>query len=63
MEWDIENSKLTAQLTADRDITLDIKLPKEFNNLKITGSDIKQNGIFISVDFKKDDILKISNGI
>lgn len=60
MEWDIENNIFSAQLTADRDITINIKLPQAFeNSLKISGCGAEQNGEIISVNFKKGDALKI----
>lgn len=60
MEWDIEKNKFSAQLTADRDITINIKPPQTFeNSLEITGCDTKQNGSTISASFKKGEVLNI----
>lgn len=62
MEWDIDSNKFAATLSADRDISVDIKTPEVFNGrLKFKGCAAKQNGNIISVSFKKDDTLVINS--
>lgn len=61
MEWDIKLGKFIAMLKADRDIVIDIKLPKIFaDKCRFLGNaTVNQNGEIVSAKFKKGDVLNI----
>lgn len=64
MDWDIKLGKFTAMLTADRNIVIDIKLPKMFaDKCSFFGNTaVNQNREIVSVKFKKGDVLNIISG-
>ena len=61
MEWDVARNIFKAELTAVREVDIDIKIPKMFKDIKYSGNcTVEENGDVLSVKMKADACLKLS---
>lgn len=60
MEWDVDENIFVAELSAVRDININIKLPKMFSDIKCSGSCVVDNtGDILRVQMKQNSCLKL----
>lgn len=62
MEWNMDKAVFAAEITADRDVCIDIKLPSACENIKWEGScAVERKGNTLSVRMKSKDKLNIKS--